>query len=331
MGEAPRWPLSGENAAAACLFRPPPSPPKLGGGDEAVAVGFGARRFEFGLGPGVRSSRGGARRSVMRAGESHQQHGTLRPNPFSTPPMLPSPPPPTCTHTHSVPLPAGVLHDVMRGYLLHYGYADTLAALDAAAGPAGGGRFVRCAPGRCAPWVPRCATAHPGALRPPFPQLPPPPLLPSAPTPATPHPRMRPLPTPRARSGGGGPAEASLAARRNARRLIMAGDMQGAVALLQVTGGLVGGGGASGWPGGGGKGVRLCCCWPRSPGGPPPPRPPHPNPSPPPPGLLPSGAQGQRRQRRGTAAPQLPAVHRAGQVRPQQDGGEGGFGRPGSP
>ena len=43
----------------------------------------------------------------------------------------------TETHTHSVPLASSTVHDVVRGYLLHYGFADTLAAFDSAAGLAG--------------------------------------------------------------------------------------------------------------------------------------------------------------------------------------------------
>lgn len=34
-------------------------------------------------------------------------------------------------------IPAGALHELVRGYLLHYGYADTLVAFDAAAGSVG--------------------------------------------------------------------------------------------------------------------------------------------------------------------------------------------------
>ncbi len=34
----------------------------------------------------------------------------------------------------SIPIPAGVTHRLVREYLLHYGYADTLSAFDSAAG-----------------------------------------------------------------------------------------------------------------------------------------------------------------------------------------------------
>ncbi len=45
---------------------------------------------------------------------------------------------PPLTHArfaHSrVELPAGATHQIVRDYLVHYGYADTLAAFDSAAG-----------------------------------------------------------------------------------------------------------------------------------------------------------------------------------------------------
>lgn len=38
---------------------------------------------------------------------------------------------------HSIPVPAGVVHQLVHSYLLHYGYAETLTAFDQAAGLAG--------------------------------------------------------------------------------------------------------------------------------------------------------------------------------------------------
>ena len=38
-----------------------------------------------------------------------------------------------------VDLPAGATHQIVRDYLVHYGYADTLAAFDSAAGAIPGG------------------------------------------------------------------------------------------------------------------------------------------------------------------------------------------------
>lgn len=38
------------------------------------------------------------------------------------------------TRLCSIPIPAGVTHRLVREYLLHYGYADTLHAFDSAAG-----------------------------------------------------------------------------------------------------------------------------------------------------------------------------------------------------
>ena len=39
-----------------------------------------------------------------------------------------------------IELPAGATHQIVRDYLVHYGYADTLAAFDSAAGVIPGAR-----------------------------------------------------------------------------------------------------------------------------------------------------------------------------------------------
>ncbi|KAI8467332.1 MAG: SPRY-domain-containing protein [Monoraphidium minutum] len=109
--------------------------------NESVALNFGAKPFRFDL-------------ESMIAEEKAAEQAAIR----------------------SVPVPPSAGHEVVHAYLLHYGYAATLSAFDAAAGLAG--------------------VEQPMSME-------------------------------------EDPAAASLAARCEARRLIMAGDMQAAVALLQ--------------------------------------------------------------------------------------------------